>query len=133
MHPIKYLIFYDADCGFCNYWVHFVLKHDTKKHIFFSALQSERGQIFLKERNLEASELDSFIFWELGTAYYKKSRAVFKLAQLLGGIFYLIGLFSFIPQFVTDYIYDFIAKNRYKLSSFTCRIPTEEEKKQFLD
>jgi predicted DCC family thiol-disulfide oxidoreductase YuxK len=39
-----------------------------------------------------------------------------------------------LPKFFRDFVYDLIAKNRYKLFGKTdsCRIPTEEEKLKFL-
>ena len=26
----KYYVFYDGECGFCNFWVHWILKKDVK-------------------------------------------------------------------------------------------------------
>ena len=47
----KYFVLYDGECGFCNFWVHWILKKDTKNNFLFASLQSDFGQQFLNERN----------------------------------------------------------------------------------
>jgi predicted DCC family thiol-disulfide oxidoreductase YuxK len=67
-------------------------------------------------------------------AYYYKSKAAFRIAIYLGGLYSFISLFRFLPVFITDYVYDYIAKNRYKWygKKDQCIIPTKENFRKFL-
>ena len=39
------LIFYDGECGFCQFWIQFLLKRDYKNYFLFAPLQ---GKLALK-------------------------------------------------------------------------------------
>ena len=129
----KYYVFYDGDCGMCNYWVQWILKKDRRKQFLFSALQSEFGQQFLKERNLETKLLNTLYLWKPNSFYDTKSRAVFHIAKILGGKYSVLGYFSIFPEVLTDFVYDQIAANRQRFSVKQCHLPTEEEKARFID
>jgi predicted DCC family thiol-disulfide oxidoreductase YuxK len=128
----KYVVFYDGDCGFCNFWVGWILKNDHKDRFLFSALQSPFGQNFLKERNLELQNLSTLYLFSPGKFYLKKSTAVLKIATILGGKFSAMEVFKIIPTFLSDLVYDLIAKNRQKISSAKCYLPTREEREKFI-
>jgi predicted DCC family thiol-disulfide oxidoreductase YuxK len=129
----KYIVFYDGDCGFCNFWVGWILKNDRKNKFLFSALQSSFGQQFLKDRNLEYQNFSTLYLFAPGKFYLKKSTAVLKIAAILGGKFLLMGIFKIIPTVLNDKIYDLIAKNRQKIASEKCYLPTPEERKKFIE
>ena len=129
----KYYVFYDGDCGMCNYWVQWILKNDDRKQFLFSALQSEFGQKFLKERNLENQQLNTLYLWKPNAFYEMKSRAVFKIAKILGGKYTVLGYLNFLPRLVTDFCYDRVAANRKGFSVQHCALPTAEEKGRFIE
>ena len=83
MDTTKYYVFYDGDCGFCNYWVQWILKNDRKDHFRFAALQSDFGQKFLKERRLESNEFNTIYLWKPNEFYLLKSQAIVKIARIL--------------------------------------------------
>jgi predicted DCC family thiol-disulfide oxidoreductase YuxK len=128
----KYYVFYDGECGFCNFWVHWILKKDVKNNFLFASLQSEFGQNFLKERNLELKNLDTLYLWKPEKYYVQKSHAVFKITEIIGGSYGLISYFRHLPIALTDFFYDQVAENRKKLASQACKIPTPEERKKFI-
>ena len=130
--PSKYYVFYDGDCGFCNYWVQWILENDKKDQFLFAALQGEFGQQFLKERNIENKQFSTIYLWKPNTYYLKKSEAVTKIAKLLGGKYTLLSNLNFLPSFISDFFYDKIAENRMKLSSQKCFLPKESHKKKFV-
>ena len=68
----KYFVLYDGECGFCNFWVHWILKKDTKNNFLFASLQSDFGQQFLNERNLESKNLDTLYLWKPEKYYLQK-------------------------------------------------------------
>jgi predicted DCC family thiol-disulfide oxidoreductase YuxK len=67
-----------------------------------------------------------------GVSY--KSSAALKIASKLGFPRNLLGVFLIVPIFVRNWIYNYIAKNRYKWfgKQNECMIPTEKLKSKFL-
>lgn len=128
----KYYLLYDGDCGLCNRWVQWVLKHDEKDQFRFMALQSEYGQQFLKERGLPLKDFDSLYLWKPQAFYLKKSDAVIKIGSILGGKFHGLSVGKLIPQWVRNKLYDMVAKRRMNLMSPSCYLPTPEERQKFL-
>lgn len=105
-----FVIFFDGHCVLCHFWVNQILKYDAKDRFSFAELEGKLGQQFLIERGLEAE--DSIVLWEKGKAYWLRSAAVFIIAQKLGGVFGLLTIFRYLPSFLTDGVYRFVAKNR---------------------
>ncbi|WP_300672892.1 DCC1-like thiol-disulfide oxidoreductase family protein [Soonwooa sp.] len=129
----KYIVFYDGDCGFCNFWVQWILDRDKKDQFLFAALQSNLGQKFLKERHQNFQDFDSIFLWKPTSFYLKKSDAAIKIAQILGGLYRTAIVGKLLPHFVRDFMYDQVAKRRKKLMSLHCRIPTENDRKKFIN
>jgi predicted DCC family thiol-disulfide oxidoreductase YuxK len=132
MDTSKYYVFYDGDCGFCNFWVQWILKKDLKDQFMFASLQSDFGQEFLKERGLETQQLSTLYLWKPQSFYLKKSEAALKIASILGGKYSFIGYLRFIPKSISDFFYDKIAENRKKLATNTCFLPNEKERAKFV-
>jgi predicted DCC family thiol-disulfide oxidoreductase YuxK len=132
MDTSKYYVFYDGDCGFCNFWVQWILKNDLKDQFMFAALQSDFGQEFLKERGLETQQLSTLYLWKPQSFYMNKSEAALKIASILGGKYAFIGYLRFIPKSISDFVYDKIAENRKKLATNTCFLPNEKERAKFV-
>ena len=132
MDTSKYYVFYDGDCGFCNFWVQWILKNDLKDQFMFAALQSDFGQEFLKERGLETKQLSTLYLWKPQSFYLKKSEAALKIASILGGKYSFIGYLSFVPKFISDFVYDKVSENRKKLATNTCFLPNEKERAKFV-
>lgn len=130
----RMIVLFDGVCNFCNYWVNFLLKRDKKNIFLFAALQSESGQKLLRKFNLSTTDFDTFILID-GKIYQTKSDAVISIAKNLSGFPKLVVIGKFLPKFIRDYMYDLIAKNRYKIfgKRDSCRIPTSEEKEKFLN
>ncbi|MFE3867841.1 thiol-disulfide oxidoreductase DCC family protein [Flavobacterium sp. LS2P90] len=131
----KKIILFDGVCNLCDAAVQFVIKHDKKDIFRFVALQSDLGQDILKHIGIDTKNIDSIILYQPGIAYYYKSEAVFEIAKGLGGIYNLGTIFSIFPTSLTNHIYDYIAKNRYKWygKKDACLIPTEEIRSKFLE
>lgn len=128
----KYYVFYDGDCGFCNFWVQWILKNDLKDQFMFAALQSDFGQEFLRERGLETKQLSTLYLWKPQSFYLKKSEAALKIASILGGKYAFIGYLNFVPKSISDFVYDKVAENRKKLATNTCFLPNEKERTKFV-
>lgn len=130
----KKIILFDGVCNLCDSSIQFIIKHDKKDLFRFVALQSEIGMEIIKHIGVDTSKIDSILLYEPGKAYYYKSEAALKIAKELGGIYTAISWFGILPKFLTNSVYDYIAKNRYKWygKKDACMIPTPELKAKFL-
>lgn len=131
----KKIILFDGVCNLCNNSIQFVIKRDKDDLFRYAALQSKIGQKLLSERKINTENIDSIILIEPGIAYYTKSDAALKIGQNLKGYRIIFIIFNLIPIKLRDFVYDFIARNRYKWygKKDQCMIPTPELKAKFLD
>lgn len=125
---------FDGICNLCNQSVQFVIEHDKKNQFRFASLQSDFGQNFLKENNLDATQFDSVVFIE-DDKFYTKSSAALKISKYLDGITSWLTIFMIVPKPLRDVVYSFIAKNRYRWfgKQESCWLPSPELKAKFLD
>ncbi|MGV0923314.1 thiol-disulfide oxidoreductase DCC family protein [Empedobacter tilapiae] len=128
------IILFDGICNLCNQSVQFVIEHDDKNQFQFASLQSDFGQNFLKENNLDATQFDSVVFIE-DDKFYTKSSAALKISKYLDGITSWLTIFMIVPKPLRDVVYSFIAKNRYRWfgKQESCWLPTPELKAKFLE
>jgi predicted DCC family thiol-disulfide oxidoreductase YuxK len=128
------ILLFDGVCNLCDGTVRFIINKDSKKCIKFAALQSVGGREIIEQIRLEANYLKSLVLI-IGDKYYLKSDAVFQILSILGGVWKLFYVFKIIPKPIRDYMYDLIAKYRYKVfgRKEICMIPTEEIRQRFLE
>lgn len=133
MEDQKQIILFDGVCNLCNSTVQFIIKRDHKAKFHFASLQSAAGQSLLHKFNLPANDFQSFIYIK-GDTYYSRSSGAINVMKDLGHIWQLAYIFIIIPPFIRDFVYNFIAKNRYKMfgRQESCMIPTLEIKQRFL-
>lgn len=127
------IILFDGVCNFCNFWVNFIINRDKKNQFRFAALQSEIAKELLTKFDLPEDDFDSFILISQNKIL-KKSSAAFEIAKDLNGWLKIFSPLKLLPNSFNDFIYDLVAKNRYKIfgKRDVCRIPTEEDKIKFL-
>ena len=132
----KKVILFDGVCNLCNTMVNFVIERDKKDEFRFVALQSETGISILKKIGLFDKNIDSIVLYEPGVAYFYKANAALEIAKSLGGIYSVLGyILNVFPDFILNFGYDFVAKNRYKWfgKQDACMIPTAVLKSKFLE
>lgn len=131
----KKIILFDGVCNLCDSLLQFVIRHDKKDVFRFVALQSTLGQEIVNHIGIQNKNIDSIILYVPGVAYYYKSSAALEIARELGGFFHLGTVFKIIPTVLRNYIYDYVAKNRYSWygKKASCMIPTPELKSKFLE
>lgn len=110
----KHIILFDGICNLCNGAVQFVFKYDRKKIFHFASLQSNSGQKLLKKYGLNTNDLDTFVYIK-NEKYFTRSKAGLLVLNDLGGIWKLFSIIKFLPEKFLDFIYDKIAKNRYRI------------------
>lgn len=129
----KKIILFDGVCNLCNGSVLFVIKRDRKDVFRFAALQEGVGKELIASYNIDRVETDSIVLIENGKAYVK-STAALRAARHLEGAWPLLYGFMIVPKFIRNWVYDIIARNRYKWfgQQDQCMIPTPELKAKFL-
>lgn len=134
MNDEKQIILFDGVCNFCNFWVNFVITRDKKDSFRFAAMQSEKAKELANKFDIDISSMDTFILINDDDKYVKSTAALNICKQLTGPIkmFYP---FILVPKIFRDFVYDMIAKNRYKLFGRrqSCRVPTEADRSKFFE
>lgn len=128
------VILFDGVCNLCNGAIIFILKRDKKDVFRYAPLQSEIGKKLAAKHDIDLQKVDSIILIANEKAV-SKSTAALRIAQQLSGAWPLLSVFLILPTFLRNWVYDFIARNRYKWfgKKDACMIPTPELKSKFLD
>lgn len=127
------IILFDGVCNLCNNAVDFVIRRDKYDRFKFGALQDKATRSILREYKINQNYMDSIILIRGDHVFYK-SKAALEIARNLGSLWPALYVFSIVPAFIRDPVYDWIAGNRYRWfgKKETCRIPTSIEKQKFL-
>lgn len=127
------IILFDGICNLCNTSVNLVIKKDKKDLFRFAALQSEIGKTYASKFNIDISEIDSILLIDQDKIYVKSTAALHITKSLSGGYPLLFSL-MIVPNFIRNWAYDFVARNRYKWygNRETCMVPTPELREKFL-
>lgn len=128
------IVLFDGVCNLCNGLVQFIIKNDPKGKFRFASLQSEAGQLLLKNLGLKTDDFDTFVLVR-GDQYFVRSTAALRVLNELGGMWKLFSVFWIFPAPLRDFFYNVIANSRYKLFGRreSCMVPTAELKQRFLD
>lgn len=128
------IVLFDGVCRFCDASVNFIIDRDPKQTFRFAALQSDVGQRLLCEHQLSTTDLNTIVLIE-GSRVSNRSTAALRIARRLRFPWNLLCVFLILPNPLRDFVYKVIAANRYRWfgKRESCRIPTEADKKRFLD
>ena len=133
LKALNKIVLFDGVCNFCESSVQFIIKHDVSNSLLFASLQSPLGQQLLDYYKMPKN-LEGVVFIDNQKTYFK-SAAAFKIATYFNGFWKSLLVFSILPIFLTDFVYDTIARNRYKWfgKKESCMLTTTELRKKFLD
>ena len=107
--PQHNVVFIDGICVLCNRLSRILIRLDAKKQFLFSTLDSP----YAKKTLLQPKEDSILVFSQKGMIY-TKSKAILFIVRQLPYVRWIGILFQIIPTFILDYLYDRIAKNRYR-------------------
>ena len=130
---MRHVVLFDGVCNFCNATINFIIDHDRANRFVFAPLQSEAGQQLLRTNGLDATKLDSIVLLKDGEVHHK-SEAALQIARGLDGPWSLMYAFRILPRFLRDFVYDVVARNRYRWFGRrdSCRMPSPELRQRFL-
>ena len=131
----EHLIFFDGVCGLCNNSVDFIIKRDKKNIFLFTSLQSEEAKEVLARYNYpieKIKNLSNIVYLRKGKIEVK-SKAILFILWDLSGFYKLMAIGFLIPNFIRDWVYGIVSKNRYLLvwKKEVCRVPAPHEKEKF--
>ena len=134
---INPIVLFDGYCALCNDSIRFILRHESEVKLRFAPLQTVIGNHFQKklEKNIKINSIIVIEFinqkeWK----FYLRSDATILLAKYLKFPWRLLRYIKFIPKYLRDVSYDFVANNRYRIwgKYDSCRIPTEVDSRRFI-
>ena len=110
------MLFRSGHCGLCHRTVKFILKHDRSGNAFrFSPLQGETIQARIPA-DRRAGLPDSFVVLTRDGALLIRSNASLHMLERLGGGWKILAkILSVIPRSLRDFVYDSVARVRYRL------------------
>jgi predicted DCC family thiol-disulfide oxidoreductase YuxK len=129
------VILFDGVCNLCESSVRFVIARDRDALFKFASLQSDLARQLLRDIHYPHDELDSVLLI-VDAVIYRKSRAILRIAKQLDGAWpALFYLFAWIPPFLADRLYDFVARRRYRWfgEKETCWLPDPDLERRFLN
>jgi len=130
MHQ-KRIVFYDGECGLCSKYVQFVLKNKVNE-FYFTPLQSKLAEKILDQHH-RTINMDTLYFLENETVY-SKSTAALRICKGLKFPYNFLSMTRFIiPKFLRDSLYQRTSKRRFDRHARMCILPSEEERKYFLN
>ena len=127
------ILLFDGLCNLCNSSVNFILKRDKHAKFKFASLQSEIGKELCKQYNIDTNIVDSIILIKNDKVSIKSSAILEILKDMpIGWRLLLIGII--LPKFIRDWLYDVIAKYRYRIfgKKDECPIPPKDVQDRFL-
>ncbi len=133
MEPQRGIILYDSVCILCSRWSRFVVTRDSQAIFRFAPMQSDKGRAMAISLGIDPDDPDSFAVIFNG-ATFKKSAAVIAIVEQLPR-WQWCRYFRYLPEAMLDWLYDRIAKNRYRIfgKSQMCIIPEASIKARFDD
>ena len=129
---------YDGLCGFCDAAVQWLLAHDKARRLQFAPLQGTTAADITARHPLPP-DLDSIVLvTSRGTPDERvqwHSAAIFAICSALPLPWRAASWLQVLPRGLTDFAYRLFARNRYRLwgRKDACRIPTPDERAQFID
>lgn len=127
------VVFFDGYCGLCSGVVDFLITRDVARSLRYSPLQGETARLRLSER--ERADLDTVVVMTADGHKLIKSDAILEALLIIGGFYAgMARLASLIPRPLRDFIYDVVARNRFRLFGRrnSCRLPSNDEQTLFL-
>lgn len=129
-HP---LIVFDGVCVLCSGFVKFVLRHDSQEKFLFATAQGPLGQALFRHYGLHTADFETNLVIIDGMAYGKLA----SFAAVMGTLSWpwsLLRAVRVFPRAMADWLYDRVARNRYRLFGKTesCMLPPPNWRERFL-
>lgn len=127
------IIIFDGSCAFCSGWARFVLRFDRAARFRLLPAQTQLGRALYRHYGLNPEDYETNILIENGVAWFKSDGSL-RMAKGLGFPWSLAVILRILPLSFRDALYEFIARNRFRLMGRreTCFLTSENYKDRFL-
>jgi predicted DCC family thiol-disulfide oxidoreductase YuxK len=133
------IVLYDGVCAMCNGAVRFLLENDREGRFLFAPLQESFARDILSRHGRNADDLDTVgVVLDHALPYERvlvKSRAMLHVLETAGGAWKALGgLLGLLPTPALDWVYNLVARNRYRLFGRydSCPLPAPEHRARFV-
>jgi len=130
-----HLIFFDSDCPLCRKAVREILEIDVHERFAFAPLNGETAKNILSGPQKHLAKANSLVLVEnyqsTERSFWVRSRAILRIYWLTGNGWGLVGILSFLPGWIGDFFYNWVAAHRHQF-----KLQVSEElgpKERFLD
>jgi predicted DCC family thiol-disulfide oxidoreductase YuxK len=106
-------IIFDGHCHVCSLGVRIMLRHRIDPPYALIPMQSDRGRALLKQFGIDIDDPTTFLVLD-GELVLTQSDGVIHIMRAIGGFWRVIALGRVLPKFWRDWMYDVLARNRYK-------------------
>jgi predicted DCC family thiol-disulfide oxidoreductase YuxK len=129
----KALVVFDGVCVLCSGFARFILKRDRGFAFRLTTAQSPLGQALFRHYGLDTETLETNLVLIDGRACAKLD-TVAAVGECLGGVWGLLSGLRAIPRPIGDWLYDRVARNRYRLFGRhdRCMIPEPQWRERFI-
>ena len=130
---INFIVLFDGLCNLCNGSVNFIIKRDKRAKFKFASLQSNIGSKLCKQHNIDTTIVDSIVLIK-NDAVHIKSSAVLEILKDLPIRWRVFRIGIILPKIIRDWLYDVVAKHRYKIfgKKDECPIPSKDSQDRLL-
>jgi predicted DCC family thiol-disulfide oxidoreductase YuxK len=127
------IFIFDALCALCSGWVDLVLRYDRAGRYRLLSAQSPLGRALYVHYGLDPENFETNILLIDGVALFKAEGSI-RLAMGLGLPWSLAGLLRVLPRRLADALYDWVARNRFRLFGRreTCYLPRAGDQNRFI-
>lgn len=114
----KHLVFFDRECAFCQRAVQWLISIDTKKVLLFAPFRGEMADQIFTGPLAHYRKANSLVFVENYDSTHRRfsirSKAIHRIYWRIGGKWKILGLFSWLPAWMGDIVYRFVANHRHQ-------------------
>lgn len=128
------LMIFDGVCVLCSEGVKWMMRRDPNGTTKFITVQSPLARALYAHYGLDPEKCDTFMMLKDGVPYYRY-RGWLEAAKTLRVPWRWLGFAGhIIPEFIGDFFYDIIQRNRFQWfgQRETCLVPDAEMKSRFL-
>jgi len=127
------IVIFDGHCVLCSGWANFILRHDRGDRYRLLAAQSPLGRALYVHLGLDPNDYQTNILLADGIAWLKSEGSI-RMAEGLGLPWRLAGAFRVLPLPFRDWLYELIARNRFRLLGRReiCYLPSPAFRDRFL-
>lgn len=128
------LMVFDGQCVFCSTGARLVCRLDRKARVRFAHAQSGSGEKLYRHYGWNPAEFETNILID-GEHVFTKWASIGAIGRAAGGVWRLLSVFDLVPDRIGDWIYDLVARNRYRIFGRTdaCAVGDGRMRERMID